>query len=304
MAKQQKRKVYFYETYLVSEKDGLEQRAPVEFWQNFKTELKSLDKDHRRVVIDGTGYAGVHRQSVSPARTLVYLGRLRSPDEWPDTFDVQTGDFAELQVAGGASSLAERSYLLDYGRSNVAVMGASFGAPRVSSVEGWLTQVSGVIANGFQISLRPIVNPNFRRDLNAALGARSVVFKVDRGTAVPKAGGGDLGAAARAARSVSGEIAITIRLSAETAKAADATTSALAEGVKWLVDTDVVSRGEVSLVLPDGDDGRRVEHYDFFKSRMTETAVIRTGPDGTRASEDTIVGAIADAIAKLRRRQG
>lgn len=299
----QRRKVYFYETYVVHS-SGAEQRVPVDFWHSLKERLRTLDTDDRFVPIFDVNYAGTLRGTVSPARSFVYLARLRSRDEWPDTFDHQTGNFAELKLGGNAGSLAERSYLLDFGGSLVAVMGISFGAPRLTSIELWLTAVSGVRTSGHTISLRPVLKPSFAADLNRALGARSVTFKIDKGVSVPPDGGGSLGDAARSARDVSGELAVTVTYSAEHARASAATVETLGQSVRWLVNSEAASRGKVKLVLPDGDDGSRVEEYDFFKTRITENANIRTGRDGTRASEDIIVGAIEDAIARFHARQG
>lgn len=150
------------------------------------------------------------------------------------------------------------------------------------------------------IELRPILNPNFARDLDRSIGAKRTRVRVDRAKEVPADGGGGLADAVRSAKNVSSEMDITVEMSVGHARASDAALASLGSGVRWAVRNEVPDSGSVSLVMEDEDGERHIEHYDLVKQRITEQAEIPDGQDGVRASEESVISAIQSAVERLQ----
>lgn len=296
-----KRQVYFYETYVVDDRTGKSRRVQSNFWPKLRARIGAQLEADRTVRVQGVGYVGELRSISTPACGYIYLGRLRTQDEWPDGYRRGAG-FSDLAPVN-ADSLGEPAYLVDIiGSSRVAVMGRSGWAPRPSATEIWLATVAGLSATRKSIELRPIINPNFIRDLEASVGAKKLRLTVDKAKAIPEDGGGRLADAFRSAQDVSSEMSVTVEWSVGRAKPSDMALESLGSSLKWAVAHEVPDNGSVSLVLENEDGDRRVAHYDLVKQRMTEQADIPDGVEGERVSEASVISAIQTAVERLQQR--
>ncbi|MFD2473416.1 hypothetical protein [Amycolatopsis silviterrae] len=291
----------FYELQVVKSSGGSDRviTANPDFWQKMGDYVGNLPSADRQVPIRGRSVYGEHRLATRPAQRYFYVGGVRERAEWPDGLSGATGIVGDLQPRDQSTVLIEPTYIVPFGVNNqVAVLTMSAASPRVTALESWFTAVHKRSDPAIAYMLTPVVNSRVAHRLGEAEGATVLRVTVKHGSDVPEAGGGHIGEAARAARSVSQETDIQLGWTLSHRTGDEQTKTALLEGARW-VREDFVSKAEVNLVLADGDGFKR-RKYDLLKQQFTamEKFDIRSNE---RPSEFAVLTGVHQAIDAFRK---
>lgn len=296
-----KKTVRFYELRVVKSGGGSDQlvTAGADFWQRMGNHVKTLSPAARQIRIRERNVYGEHRLAVRPAQHYFYVAGVRERAEWPDGLSSATGIVGDLRPQDQSTVLIEPTYIVPFGMNNqVAVLTMSAASPRVTALESWFTAVHKPSDPSITYMLSPVINSRVAHRLAEAEGATVLRVTVKHGSDIPDAGGGHIGEAARAARSVSSETDIELGWTLSHRAGGDHTKTSLLEGARW-VREDFVSKAEVNLILPQGD-GIKRKKYDLLKQQFTAIEKFDIRSD-ERPSEFTVLTGIDQAIDSFRK---
>ncbi len=296
-----KKTVRFYELRVVKATGGSDQVATTDadFWQRMGNHVETLSPAQRQIRIRERNVYGEHRRATRPARRYFYVAGVRERAEWPDGLSSATGIVGDLRPQDQNTVLIEPTYIVPFGANNqVAVLTMSAASPRVTALESWFTAVHKPANPSITYMLSPVINSRVAHRLAEAEGATVLRVTVKHGSEVPEAGGGHIGEAARAARSVSSETDIELGWTLSHRPGGDQTKNTLLEGARW-VREDFVSKAEVNLILPEGDGFKR-KQYDLLKEQFTAMEKFDIRRD-ERPSEFAVLTGIDQAIDAFRK---
>ncbi len=291
--------VRFYDLRLLP-RDGDDTR-PIQpgFWPALGVQIETRSPRECQVSARGRLVHGEHRTCHQPAKQYFYVGRVRDRSDWPDTLD-RSGAVGELELSLRDSVLLEPTYVVPFGAQNrVAVLTMSQSSPRVSTLEDWFSRMAGLDPAIEQLTLLPILNQHVAERLAQASGATVFQVHAEPHADIPD-GGGEIGAAARAAKAVSSETDIVLKWSLARRSGSAETRSDLLRAAQW-VRGDWAKSAQVSLRLPgDEADGPHVEQYDLISHHFTQQVRFDVQA-GSRPSEASVIGGITDAIGSFNR---
>lgn len=293
--------VRFYQTIHV---DSAERQSPVQggYWTDLIAALEIWTPTERESSISGVTYFGLPKRPIRPALPHVQVGRVRDLTEQLDRYNVYSGSLQPLDFADPNDRVAEPTYIVPFGTSNlVAIMSPGRVATRSETLARWITGVTDLVPRGETIEFRPVVDLAIVEKLLGSSGAVMLDVQIDRSAEIPATGGGDIGDAIRSAKAQSDEeLNLEMRWSLGRATGSSSVRDALQNAALWIANTGWTNKAKVTILSDDGNGGWSRDIHSLFDDRVAK-AVEFTVPDGQRASEETLLYAIAEAIREFQR---
>lgn len=295
--------VKFYEP-IIFDQDDRPQPIDKEFWRTLHRHLTDMPTAAREVQLHGVAYTGEARTAIAPAEKYFYVGRLRPPGDAPDNYRPGVGITGPVAMQSPTDRFSEPTIILPFGTQNyAAIMSPRHGFTRVETLSSWIAQAGlNLGSSGDRFELSPLVDHQVLDKLNRADGASKLYVRVPPDADIPSTGGGQLGDALRgAAQSAPPGSYVDLTWSFGHARATSSDRGILLRAARWLTGGAWTEKAEVSLQLPDAEDGFRTEVHALFKDRITLTARFEVD-ESEVPSEEQVLRSMLQTIQEFRRR--
>lgn len=291
--------VRFYDLRLLPKNGQESVRVEPGFWAELGNRVVAKEPAQCQVKVRHRLIHGEFRTCRQPAQRYFYVGKVRPRSDWPDTLD-PTGVVGELELALRDQVLLEKTYVVPFGAANrIAVLTMSQSAPRVSTLEEWFTNMAGLDPTEQQLTLVPILDRRIAEMLEESVGATLLQVHTEPHADIP-GGGGETGDAIRAAKAVSSELDVVLKLSLANRAGTASTKSDLLRAAQWMRG-DWAKSATVSLQLPSDDgEGFRTEQVDLVSHHFAVREKFDITSDG-RPTEESVITGMTEAIGGFNR---
>ena len=225
--------VRFYEPIHVDMK-GTIRPLTSQFWTELRNSLSQLPHKDRESEYRGSIYYGEAKRARRPALPYLHIGRLRDRSDWPNTYEPDTGEIADLELATPELVLVERTYLVPFGSHDLVAIVSPLGAASFQAIQRWLTEMCDLTLSDSLIELRPFIDEAVIRKLNErAVGVTKLSVPVPSDAEVEQQGGGQVGRALRnAVNDNTPDLTISMKWSFERTRGSDAGRRGLLEAAR------------------------------------------------------------------------
>lgn len=302
-----KRTIYYYSPSL-KDKDEKKILIPDDFWQVFWERVHRLNGNGFEFKHYGSRYVVRALENVAPAVKYVYIGKVRSKEDWPD---VETeAEISRLEESGIEGHLVEAAYLVEAGHLNVAAIARTSGGPSTSAIAQAVSEQLKTLETGNDFNLIPFVREDQFRRLAEADGATRIDLKLSEDAEIDDLVGTDqISRALVEAKSLdsNNEMSIGIMLSFGNFTPPIEAQKKLQNALRLLVgdetDTKKFDKAEATLTKIDPDGKVKKESVDFISDRITVKGKFDANENEQPKPEDILKG-IMEANNQFREKIG
>lgn len=270
-----KRTIYYYSPTW-RDKDNYLIDLPGDFWPVLWEEIDELPGSRFSFKYNGREYIVEAKSTASPPAKFIYVGKVRTKDDWPDHRDQQTSQIDRLAKSGIDGHLIEGAYLTASGHENVVAIARTQNGPTVSAVSAAISTHYETVKSGAQFELTPFVRKDQLHRLQQASGATRLHLTLDKDVEPSSLDGDDsVSKAITEAKSVDPGNQMTVGLTLSFANHAPPESarkkiqSALINLLGEETASQRFSKAEATVVKIDGDGKLRRDHIDFISDRIT-----------------------------------
>lgn len=270
-----KRTIYYYSPTW-RDKDDNPIDIPDDFWKVLWDEIDELSDSSFSFKHYGREYIVKAQSTSSPSARFIYVGKVRSKDDWPDHQDQQTAQINRLAKSGISGHLIESAYLTQSGHGNIVAIARTQNGPTVSAISAAISHHFNTSASGAQFELTPFVRKDQLQRLKQASGATKLHLTLDSGTELSALEGDDNVSKALAeakAVDLGNQMTVGLTLSFGNYAPPESVQKKIQGALINLLggDTDAqkFSKAEATVVKVDGDGKKRKDYIDFISDRIT-----------------------------------
>lgn len=302
-----KRTIYYYSPTW-RDKDDNPINTPDDFWTVLWNEIDQQSRSNFTFTHYGREYIVEAKSTISPYAKFLYVGKVRSKDDWPDHRDQKTDQIDRLAKSGIGGHLIEGAYLTPSGHGNTVAIARTQNGPTISAISSAISHHFNTAESGYQFELTPFVRKDQLSRLKQASGATKLHLTLDSDTEVTALGGNDSVSKALAeAKSVDSSNQMTVGLTLSFGNYAPPESiqkkiqSALINLLGEETGAQKFSKAEATVVKIDGDGKLRRDSIDFISDRITIKESFHNDENEQPEPEDILQGML-EANEKFRRK--
>lgn len=302
-----KRTIYYYSPTWRDKDENLID-IPEDFWTVLWDEIDELPGSSFSFSHYGREYVVEAQSTTSPPVKFIYVGKVRTKDDWPDHRDQQTAQINRLAKSGIGGHLIEGAYLTPSGHENVVAIARTQNGPTVSAVNAAISHHFNTLASGDQFELTPFVRNDQLHRLKKANGATKLHLTLDSETEFSALEGNDSVSRALAeAKSVDSESQMTVGLTLSFGNytppesAQKKIQSALINLLGKEAGAQKFSKAEATVVKIDSNGKLRKDTIDFISDRITIKESFHNDEDEQPEPEHILQGML-EANEKFRKK--
>lgn len=301
-----KRTIYYYSPTW-RDKDDNPVDIPSDFWTELWDEISELAGSSFSFSYRGREYIVQAQSTMSPSAKFIYVGKVRSKDDWPDHRDQQTAQIDRLAKSGIGGHLIEGAYLTPSGHENVVAIARTQNGPTVSAVSAAISHHFNTLATGDQFELTPFVRMDQFERLKEASGATKLQLTLDSDTELSALEGDDnVSKALAEAKAVDPGNQMTVGLTLSFGNYAPP------ESVQKKLQNSLINlfggetsaqrfkKAQATVVKIDGDGNLQRDSIDFISDRITIKESFRNDENEQPEPEHILQGML-EANEKFRK---
>lgn len=299
-----KKRTIYYFSPRIKDKDEVEIKIPNDFWTVFWEEVNKLEEKGYEFIHYGKTYIVQARTNKSPSVRYIYVGKVRSKEDWPD--HANGSQISGLDESGIDGHLLEAAYLTESGHDTVVAMARTSGGPSTSAVAKGISEKLELFSKGGEFDLVPFVRKDQFRRLQDADGATRIDLKLAQDIDLDQLQGGDeLSKALAEAKRLDSDnaMSIGIMLSFGNFNPPESVQQKFQQMLSSLVGTPTAAqkfdKAEATLTKVDEDGSLKREAVNFISDRITVKGKFDTDENEQPKPQDILQG-ILDANEEFR----
>lgn len=271
-----KNRTIFYYSPEWRDKDNQPIDIPSTFWNDIWDEINALDGSSFSFKHYGRDYIVQAKSIKSPSVKFLYIGKVRSKDDWPDHRDQDSDQIERLAQTGIGGHLIEGAYLTASGHENVVAISRTQNGATISAISAAISHHFNTLQSGNRFELTPFARSDQLRRLQEADGATRLQLTLDNDADLAELDGDDKvsKALAKAKEIDTGNqmtVGITLSFGNHTVSPSiqDDIKTALINLFGKETDIQKFKKAEATLTNRDKDGKLRKDSIDFISDRIT-----------------------------------
>lgn len=271
-----KNRTIFYYSPKWRDKDDQPIDIPSTFWNDIWDEINALDGSSFSFKHYGRDYIVQAASIKSPSVKYLYIGKVRSKDDWPDHRDQGSDQIERLAQTGIGGHLIEGAYLTPSGHENVVAISRTQNGATVSAINAAISHHFNTSQSENHFELTPFARSDQLRRLQEANGATRLQLTLDNDADLAELDGDDKvsKALAKAKEIDTGNqmtVGITLSFGNYTVSPStqDDIKTALVNLFGKGTDIRKFKKAEATLTKWDKDGKLRKDSIDFISDRIT-----------------------------------
>lgn len=299
MGAAKKRLVRFYKS-MVIDGDGNTTFVDDDFWDKFVEHVEGLPREDREARRNGKTLLGVGGDHARTSMRYLYLGKMRTPADYPDDFDSAGTSPTSLAFNTTIREIAEPAYIVPTGiKGTVAVLRTSSG-PSHEDIEAWMSEVGKYATTSESFVLVPVVSERQWELLAQAELISKIEVRVDAEREANLATSGKVGAAIQGVMDLSDhEATLNFKLSFGHGIPDSSAGRRFTAEARQFIESGEYSKAVASLKIPNPDGTWRTESVDFIRELVTYQARVGDS-DAEPLTPDLVLPEIQGAIVESR----
>lgn len=292
-----KKRTIFYYSPNWWDKDDQPIDIPSTFWNDIWYEINKLNGSSYSFKHYGRDYIVQAASLKSPSVKFLYIGKVRSKDDWPDHRDQDSDQIERLAQTGIGGHLIEGAYLTPSGYGNVVAISRTQNGATASAISAAISHHFNTFQSGDKFELTPFVRSDQFRRLQEAEGATRLQLTLANDADLADFDGGDsLSEAFAKAKEIDpgNQMTVGITLSFGNYAVSPSTQHDIKAALINLFgkETDIQKFKKAEATLTSWDEGGelRKDSIDFISDRITIKESFHNNEDEQPEPEDILKG--------------